>query len=429
MQILAIGDLHLGRHPARSSAVIGHLERASDISPRAAWDRCVAYGVDRDVTAVVLTGDLVEQPRDFYEAHRDLARGVERLREAGIAVVAVAGNHDYEILPELARSIDGFRLLGAGGDWESCVVSGTDGGVELVGWSFTGERALSPLPDAGALPAREAPQLPRLGLLHCDRDAAGSPHAPVKGTTLAAADVDGWLLGHIHRPDALTGPKPNGYLGSAVGLDPTEDGPRGPWRLAIDAGGTVSIEHVVLAPLRWALRTIDITDLGAPGQIHGRILEDRDALDAEIEAEVTQRPVAVGRRLRLTGTTSWRREIGAELERADPRAEPTPRHGTVYFVDAWRIDARPAVDLAAYAEGDDPAGLLARRLLLLDGPDTPARRELVRAARQHLADIARLNSFARLGRGEPSEAEVLDYLRRGGLEALDRLIAQRESAT
>ena len=361
MEILCVGDLHLGRRPAHASGVIDELDSAGDISPRAAWERCVRYAVDRRVTAVVLTGDLVEHPRDFYEAYRDLARGIEQLRDADIAVVAVAGNHDYQILPELARRIDGFQLLGAGGEWTSCVITGADAAVELVGWSYTGERALSPLPEASGLPARDAPDSPRLGLLHGDRDVADSPYGPVKSTTLAAADVEGWLLGHIHKPDALHGPRPSGYLGSVVGLDPTETGPHGPWLIGVGAGGTRAIEQVVLAPLHWAHREIDVSDLTDAEQVHGRIVEDLHALDADIAAHATQRPVAVGRRLRLVGRTHLRPAIQAALERADPRSSAMPLHGTVHFVDDWRLDARPAIDLAAYAEGLDPAGRLARR--------------------------------------------------------------------
>ena len=34
--------------------------------------------------------------------------------DAGIAVIAVSGNHDTEVLPRLAREIPELRLLGAG---------------------------------------------------------------------------------------------------------------------------------------------------------------------------------------------------------------------------------------------------------------------------------------------------------------------------
>ena len=427
MEILCVGDLHLGRRPAHASAVIDELESASDISPRAAWYRCVDYALQRGVSAVVLTGDLVEHPRDFYEAYRDLEGGIGRLRAADIGVIGIAGNHDYQVLPELARAIEGFHLLGAGGFWETYSITGPEIGVELVGWSFTGERAVSPLTDANSLPPREAMQRPRLGLLHCDRDVADSPYAPVKATTLATADVDGWLLGHIHKPDALTGPRPEGYLGSVVGLDPTEDGPHGPWLLTVGSGGELSIEQVVLAPLRWAIRHIEVSDLTEAEQVHRRIVEDLHALDAEIDAEATQRPVAVGRRLRLVGRTHLRSAIQKALERADLRASVMPLHETTHFVDDWRLDARPAIDLEAYAEGLDPAGLLARRLLLLEKPDDPECQALVHRAQQQLADVVRLNNFARLGSEPPTEQEAADYLRQAGLQALDRLIAQRET--
>ena len=66
-----------------------------------------------------------------------LHREDERRGTGGIGPLAVTGNHDTRVLPRLAERLDGFRLLGAGGQWEAADVAGADGErLRLLGWSL-----------------------------------------------------------------------------------------------------------------------------------------------------------------------------------------------------------------------------------------------------------------------------------------------------
>ena len=96
MKILAVGDMHLGRRPARLPDQLA--ERAHELGPASAWKRTVDAALDNKVHAVLLAGDVVENENDFFEAYRDLAGGVQRLTDEGIDVVGVAGNHDVKVL-------------------------------------------------------------------------------------------------------------------------------------------------------------------------------------------------------------------------------------------------------------------------------------------------------------------------------------------
>ena len=171
---------------------------------------------------MLLAGDVVDRDDDFFEAYRALEAGVTRLAQAGIAVIGVAGNHDVKVLPRLANHIPQFRLLGTDGTWESHKIDRAGETLAIWGRSFPRARATAnPLQDK----TFDREDHVTLGLLHCDRDAgAESPYAPVTGQELARAGLDGWLLGHIHKPDALAVPSPNGYLGSLTGMDRGETG-------------------------------------------------------------------------------------------------------------------------------------------------------------------------------------------------------------
>ncbi len=424
MKLLCTADIHLGRQVARlPAALLERIERRA-LSPAAAWERLVELALERRVDALLLAGDVVEQDDDFYEALADLRRGVERLAAAGVRVLAVAGNHDVTVLPRLAAAGAGVELLGAGGRWSAVELVGGDGGrARVVGWSFP-ERTVATSPLEAPLPQRSG--LPTIGLLHCDRGQTASRYAPVSAARLQAAPVDAWLLGHVHRPDALAGPRPIGYLGSLTGMDAGEPGPHGPWLLELPAAGEPRITQLPLAPLRWETLEVDVSDLAEADAVHGRVVAAIDALHAELAGEA----LAVGCRLRLVGRSSLRRELERSLVAGEPRRVAQERDDRLYFIHDWCVQVAPAVDLEQLARGDDPAGLLARRLLLLRGEEGPRRRDLVRRAQQRLAAVSERASFTGLdpeARLPPDDVATAALLERAALQALDALLAQRET--
>ena len=425
MRLLCVGDIHLGRLPSRLPAVLLDETSARELGPAAAWRRAVDYAIEAQVDAVLLAGDVVEQEDDFYEAFGDLRRGVDKLAKAGVPILAVSGNHDVQVLPRLADVVPGFRLLGRGGCWEIADLEGSGGRcVHVLGWSFP-ERRVSASPLAThELPALESRSGPLVGLLHCDRDASGSPYAPVRSAELASAPADAWLLGHIHKPDTLHPPRPIGYLGSLTGLDPGEAGRRGPWLLDC-SGPELAIEHLPFAPLRWEEVEVAVDGLKVAEDVHGLVIASLDALHERLVREHFQ-PRAVGCRLRLTGR-GWRaREIEHVLVADSPRCLLHSRDGVVYFVHEWRMEVTPAADLDDLARGTDPPALLARKIICLRGPDSAQRQTLVDGARRRLEAHRRGSRLRALATAEPLSDEVLaGLLERAALAALDELLAQR----
>ena len=154
----------------------------------------------KSVDLVALCGDLIDRDNRYFEALGPLERGLRRLAAAGIPVRAVAGNHDFDTLPEFAASagLDGFRVLGRGGRWEEELVRCRNGEIlRLAGWSFPTEH----VPDNPLLGFRIAPDpsAPCLGLVHSDLGSAGSRYAPMQISDLARPGLDLWLVGHIHK--------------------------------------------------------------------------------------------------------------------------------------------------------------------------------------------------------------------------------------
>ena len=424
IKLLAVGDLHLGRRPPRLPE---HLSaRIDDFSPATAWERVIALALRERVQAVLLAGDVAESTQDYFEALPRLQAGAARLSRAGIQLLAVSGNHDVDILPRLIDEVPDARLLGAGGEWESVGIAGDASGnpeeVTVWGWSFPALRVNeSPIL---TLPANLGPA-PRLGLLHCDRDQSQSTYAPVTSEQLRNTGFDAWLLGHIHQPDALGTDQAMGYLGSVVGLDAGEPGPRGPWLLEIRDGRIQRLEQRPLAPLRWERLDVDITGVTAGAAVTTAISRRLEALATDLTQGVDW-PDLVGLRIRLVGECDLTREaMEAELPDSG-RAMGLPGSGQIqWFLERLRIDTRPTIPLSRLAERDDQPGLLARRLLTLErDQDDPERRELLGAAERHLASGTADSRWRQLPGEDPDAECIAEWLRERGQDALRAMLAQ-----
>ena len=418
LELLAIGDMHLGRRPSRLPGELA--ESGRSYGPAEAWNRAVRHAVETGVDVVALAGDLVDQEDDFFEAYRALAEGISELVRNGIDVLGIAGNHDVLVLPRLADELPDFHLIGAGGRWETRQFGAQ---LTLHGWSFP-TRSVEQSPLSGHAFDR-GPGV-NLGLLHCDRDARDSRYAPVASSELDAAGLDGWLLGHIHRPDALTPGQPAGYLGSITGMHPGEHGVRGPWRIRIDESGVAAVEQVRLAPMHWARVSVDLTGIERPEDAESRLFSELQALDDELDGHAMP-PDALGVRVRLTGRTD---RVNAVLERFDKRAgENVSGHRDRFaFIETVEAHTRPTRDLEDLAASGDHIGLLAGRLLLLDRPpEDEARCALLDRARDRLSRISDEPRWRHLAETPSMQDQaVADRLRDTGARVLERLIEQRE---
>lgn len=422
IEILFVGDIHLGKSPSR---LPDDLDKAEH-SPAAAWRNTVDRAIEDEVDAVVLAGDVVESVKDRFEALPELEAGVRRLADARIRTLGVAGNHDVEALPSLARLIPEFHLLGAGGQWEVQTLHGKDGGeVDLCGWSFNKQEVPnSPLESFDKKP-RDG--VPMLGVVHGDLDRPGSRHAPIARTELENAALDGWFLGHIHKPDALQVPRPIGYLGSISGVDfgPGERGLHGPWKVRVEGEHISLLEQIPLAPLRYERLDVPIDDLEVDGErtteevAVAAILAAARARAEELRSEGNDALRALALRVHLTGREPRSGFLAAiPLTNGDDLLR-THVGDLRIFCERIVNDARLAIDLEATARGTDPMGLLARRILALESDDE-AGRALVDSARSSIEEASDSNAPV-----VDEGPEIREVLLRAAWELLDALRAQR----
>ncbi len=432
--LLAIGDVHLGTRCSGVPDVVRNWGiDPKELTPATALELCVDLAIEKEVVAVLFAGDVVESTNARFEAMVPLEACVRRLLDAGIEVVAVAGNHDVEALPRLAGLVDGFRLLGAGGTWESLVVTRDQMPVaEIVGWSF-GERHVRQSPVAQLLAdplGRAIEHAPRIGLLHADLGASGGTYAPVRQAELDDAGCDAWLLGHIHKPSlADTRGRISGYLGSVAGLDPSETGPHGPWLLRVSQDGRLDLEQVPLSPVRWEDVSISIDGLENVDDVADRLLDEMAVHQHRI-VEQGHLPRVLGLRARLTGSSPCHGDVVKRIAAGDWKDLGRIVDGTAVFFSRIVSEMTSRLDLRRIARGDDPAALLARRLIVLDedGEESGALLDEARAAltgvasQEHWKPVDEHRSAT-----DPLADEPLrDMLLRAGKMALDAMLVPNE---
>lgn len=273
--------------------------------------------------------------------------------------------------------------------------------------------------------------MPRIGVLHGDLDASGGTYAPFSRRELDESGLDAWLLGHIHKPSLGSTPGgagPHGYLGSLVGLDPSETGTRGPWLVQLDDAGRVVAEHLPMAPLRWEQLDLAVEEDEGADDLGDRILDEAERLARQVQQSGAT-PRALGVRVCLTGVTRRYDEISKRIRQGMTGEIRRTVGETVVFVEKVSDGLALAVDFEELAKGDDPPALLARKLIALRQGGGAAR-EILDGARGELRELADDGRFApladRRGAEDPlGDGALTACLTQAGTEALHALLAQR----
>ena len=392
MKILCAGDLHIGRRPSRlPDGADGHT-----LSAAVAWDAIVDQAVQQKVDLVALSGDVVDRDNRFYEAVGPLERGLRRLHRHGIETVAVAGNHDHDVLPRLARQMadHGFHLLGEGGRWERRVFE-RDGrpALEIHGWSFPDTHVTSNPVRTHDLPSPSG--VPVLGLLHTDLDQSSSQYAPTSIVDLRSKQVSAWLIGHVHAPRVLAEDRPLVLNpGSPQALDPGEPGPHGAWLVELTPGVPAKPVSIPLTRVRYDRVVVDLTGVADGNDIGEKVNEALDGyIVDELQSVGPLRHALV--RLHLTGKTTLHGSLDAEIDRIleidKPAGDATVR------IEKVVVETEPEIVLEDLADAPNPAGKLAAMLLDLQSEDpSEDARALVRRARERILSVNRSPAYSGL---------------------------------
>ncbi len=419
IEVLCVADIHIGRRPSR----LPDRFDPADYSPRTIWADIAESAVAREVDAVVVAGDLVDQENRYAEAFGAVESVATTLAEAGIPLVVVAGNHDADVLPDLAEAIDNLQLLGRNGTWDRTTLTDANNEMSLHvdGWSFP-SRYHDESPLATYDLADEG--VPRLGVVHADVSGEDR-YAPVAVDDLATSGHAAWVLGHLHVP----GPRHENptvlYPGSLQPLDPSETGGHGAWLVSVDTDGTVETEPLRSATLQYE-EVVVSTD---PDQGFHDIVDATHEQLRETVLKCGPNTELLAVRVTVSGRTDAHTDLRSRRRELE-QIELTDGGTAVRVIDVI-VDTKPSINLADRAGDDDPIGYLAGLLRALDD-DEPLDpyRDVIGAAHTSVRETHESNAYRELkshdeSYSRPTKAETKEVLRRQTQQLVDAFVEQQ----
>lgn len=398
IRFLHAADLHLDS-PLRGleryeGCPAEEVRRAS----RRALVNLVELAIAERVGFVLIAGDLYDGDLPDYGPCLFLNEQMLRLRDAGIAVVIISGNHDaaslhtkHLRLPENVRRLATDRAETRTFD---------DLGVAVHGQGFATRSVTENLAAAYPNPVRN---VLNIGLLHtCVTGREGhDPYAPCSLDDLRAKEYQYWALGHVHTAETLCEDPPIVFPGNLQGRHIREPGAKGAVLVEADGDRVVRREARPLDVMRWATCAVDGSDAATEDDLLDR---SRSSLK-DLAEGADGRPVAV--RVEIRGACAAHDRLGGRLDRlaAEVRREARDVGAGRLWVEKVLVKTRPE-----RLNGTLDGPLRAVRDYLDRLRDDPTK--LLEIGRKELADLKK-----KLPRGWDEEAG------RPAIDAPERLLA------
>jgi DNA repair exonuclease SbcCD nuclease subunit len=254
MKFVHAADLHLDS-PLRGlqryeGAPVDRMRGAT----RRALENLIALCLEEEVRLLLLAGDLFDGNWKDYSTGLFFAKQMSRLRQAGIPVVLIRGNHDAA--SQITRSLqlpDNVVELATRRP-ETRVFE--ELGIAVHGQGFATRAVSEDL--ALRYPAAVA-GLVNVGLLHtCATGREGhDPYAPCAVETLIAKGYDYWALGHVHRREVLAQDPWIVFAGNLQGRHVKEAGAKGATLVTLAGGRITDVVHRPLDVVRWVICDVD----------------------------------------------------------------------------------------------------------------------------------------------------------------------------
>lgn len=296
MKLIHAADLHLDSPlrglSTRSRAALERVRTAT----RRAFASLVELCVSERAGLLLIAGDVYDGDWRDYSTGLFFAHQMARLRDAGVKVVMIRGNHDAASqITKSLRLPDNVVELPA----KHAQTLTLDAlGVAIHGQSFANRAVTENL--AQAYPQR-VPGLVNIGLLHTSVTGRSGhePYAPCSLADLRSKDYDYWALGHVHAQEILSRAPESwvAFSGNLQGRHARETGPKGALLVGYSSSGIESVEPCYVDVARYAHVTLDVSGVLHFDDVLDRLPRLFEAALSEAEGRV------LGLRLELTGAT------------------------------------------------------------------------------------------------------------------------------
>lgn len=230
---------------------------------------------------------------------------VSRLKEAGIQVFLISGNHDAE--NKMTRSLtlpEGVSFFSSEFA-ETSIIQELD--VAVHGQSFSRPDIYEDLSQQYPLAVKGCFNI---GILHTSATglAGHDPYAPCTVDGLRLRGYDYWALGHIHRRQELCADPVIAFSGNIQGRHIRETGAKGCLLVKVEDDHRIISEFRPLDTVRWEIVQIDAADLKHTDDLLDKVHQQLRSMRQRSDGL----PQAV--RIELNGMTTLHRDLQARRE-------------------------------------------------------------------------------------------------------------------
>jgi exonuclease SbcD len=414
MRLLHSADLHVDS-PMRG--LVAYEEAPVEelrLATRVALGNLVDTAIEQVVDAVLLAGDIFDGDWPHYGTGVHFISEMGRLREAGVPVVIVTGNHDAESkLTKSLRFPDNVELLDTR---KPQTVR-----FEAIGLAVHGQGYATPAVHDDLSAGYPAPiaDMINVGLLHTSAD--GRPgheyYAPCKVEDLIARGYDFWGLGHVHSHEVLSIDPLIVFPGNLQGRGLRETGAKGAILVELRHDGSATFERRPLDAVRWELLEVDVCECTGRDDVGERVAAvAREAVRAAGDRLLAARVV-------ISGVSEAHSTLAVDAERL--RYEVIAAAADVAGGQVWieSVKLETSAPRALAHGGDDAVGELIQELAELSAHDC-APAELSAA----LASLAKLLPAAVLAEFDPLDAETIRALMADVGQSLPVALLERTEA-
>ncbi len=271
---------------------------------RKAFVNLIDLCLEEQVDFLIIAGDLYDGDWRDFNTGLFFSGQMSRLREGGIPVYMIRGNHDAASRITKQIPLPDNVTVFSGNRPETYLLDDLD--VAIHGQSFATQSVKEniaidyPAPIKGYF---------NIGLLHTSLNGREDhdDYAPCSTTELVAKEFDYWALGHIHKREIIQENPWIVYSGNIQGRHAKEAGDKGCYLVQVH-NGEVELEYRSLDVLRWSVCVVDVTGAEDAEEVFRKI---SDTIKEEMR-QADGIPLAV--RLTIKGTCPAHDELTANLE-------------------------------------------------------------------------------------------------------------------
>ena len=362
MKLIHCADIHLDS-PLRGlekyeGAPISEIRVAS----RRAFQNVIDLALAQNVDFMIIAGDLFDGDWPDFNTGLFFISQMNRLREAGIRVFIVRGNHDAD--SKITRKLPFPENVHLFSHRKPETIIDDRLGVAIHGQSFSQPAVTDDL--ALSYPTR-IKGLFNIGVLHTALTGreGHARYAPCSIDTLHSKEYGYWALGHVHQREKLDSNAWILFPGNLQGRHIKESGPKGCSLIMVQGGEVERVEHLAQDVFRWETLELDASEAGNQDELLEQI---QIGLKEQLQY-AEGRTLAV--RVRLFGQSPAHAAIARRREhlQEEVRALALNCGNGDIWIEKILFETSQQVDVEALVCREDPIGELIRLIRSIQGSE------------------------------------------------------------